>query len=101
MRPKPACDQGRSKRNPSLSPSGNLLQRRDKAMNRETIESALDANKLRVKVNSGNLWSCRRNGKTQTWKTRPNEFRIPIKYGFRFYGEITHENMNSDELVII
>ena len=21
----------------------------------------------------------RRNGKTQTWKTRPNEFRVPVK----------------------
>ena len=25
----------------------------------------------------------RRNGMTQTWKTRPDEFRIPVKYGIR------------------
>lgn len=30
------------------------------------------------------LW--RRNGATQTWKTRPGEFRIPVKYGMRNYG---------------
>ncbi|MDE2102240.1 MAG: hypothetical protein KGL39_33650 [Patescibacteria group bacterium] len=32
----------------------------------------------------------RRNGKTQTWKTRPGEFRIPVKYGLYEYGEINH-----------
>ena len=26
----------------------------------------------------------RANGKCKTWKTRPNDFRLPIKYGF--YG---------------
>ena len=34
----------------------------------------------------------RRNGKTQTWKTRPNDFRIPIKCGLYEYGEITQTN---------
>lgn len=28
----------------------------------------------------------RRNGKTMVWKTRPGQFTIPIKYGFRTYG---------------
>lgn len=31
----------------------------------------------------------RRNGATKTWKTRPGEFRIPIKHGLYTYGEIT------------
>lgn len=31
----------------------------------------------------------RRNGKTQTWKTRPDEFRVPVKHGLYEYGEIT------------
>lgn len=31
----------------------------------------------------------RRNGSTQTWKTRPGEFRIPVKYGLRSYGSLT------------
>ncbi len=34
----------------------------------------------------------RRNGKTQTWKTRPNEFRIPVKYGLYEYYNITQDN---------
>jgi len=25
----------------------------------------------------------RRNGKTQTWKTRPGDFRVPVKYGLK------------------
>ena len=25
----------------------------------------------------------RRNGKTQTWKTKPDDFRIPVKYGLK------------------
>jgi len=31
----------------------------------------------------------RRNGKTQTWKTRPDEYRIPVKYGMYNYSQIT------------
>ena len=31
----------------------------------------------------------RRNGKTQTWKTRPEEFRVPVKHGLYSYGQIT------------
>lgn len=34
----------------------------------------------------------RRSGKTQTWKTRPDEFRVPIKYGLYESGEITQAN---------
>lgn len=34
----------------------------------------------------------RRNGKTETWKTRPGEFRIPVKYGLKGFGQITHWN---------
>jgi hypothetical protein len=32
------------------------------------------------------LW--RRNGATQIWKTRPGEFRVPVKYGLRNYGQL-------------
>jgi hypothetical protein len=31
----------------------------------------------------------RSNGKCQTWKTRPDEFRLPVKHGLRDYGYIT------------
>jgi hypothetical protein len=34
----------------------------------------------------------RRNGATQTWKTRPGEFRLPVKYGIRDYFAITDAN---------
>ncbi len=34
----------------------------------------------------------RRNGKTQTWVTRPDHFRVPIKTGFYDYGQITQDN---------
>jgi hypothetical protein len=30
----------------------------------------------------------RRNGATQTWKTRPDEFRIPVKWGLKVYYQI-------------
>lgn len=33
----------------------------------------------------------RRTGKTQKWKTRPGEFKIPVKYGLRQSFYITHE----------
>ena len=32
------------------------------------------------------------NGKCQTWITRPNEFRLPMKYGLKHCFYITHEN---------
>ena len=34
----------------------------------------------------------RRNGQTKTWKTRPGEFRIPVKYGFKECFYITQSN---------
>ena len=32
-------------------------------------------------------------GKCQTWKTRPGEFRLPVKYGLYESGEITHNDL--------
>lgn len=34
----------------------------------------------------------RRNGQTQTWKTRPDDFRTPVKFGMHDYGQITPDN---------
>lgn len=31
-------------------------------------------------------------GRCKTWKTRPNEFRLPVKRGLYQHGYITHEN---------
>ena len=75
-------------------------QIRENTMTRNEIETALDRGTLKVRQRSGTLWSVRRNGRTQTWKTRPNDFRIPIKIGFRSYGYIDQDNINSEELVI-
>lgn len=36
----------------------------------------------------------RRSGRTQTWKTRPNDFRLPVKFGMYQSGAIT--NLNAD-----
>lgn len=35
---------------------------------------------------------CRVNGKCKTWKTRPTEFRLPVKYGLRDCFYITPAN---------
>lgn len=39
----------------------------------------------------------RRNGSTQTWKTRPDEWRLPVKYGMRARDQfsITHREAHS------
>lgn len=34
----------------------------------------------------------RPNGKAQTWKTRPNDFRLPVKYGLKEYLYIDQDN---------
>lgn len=39
------------------------------------------------------ITECRRNGANQTWKTRPDDFRVPIKQGFRNFGEIVPANV--------
>ncbi len=39
------------------------------------------------------------NGEIQTWVTRPNDFRVPLKHGLYQYGELTHENCHLFELI--
>ena len=43
------------------------------------------------------LW--RRNGATQTWKTRPEDFRMPVKHGLRDYSAVerTWNNVHAPE----
>jgi len=36
----------------------------------------------------------RANGKLKTWKTRPEDFKLPIKHGLRDFGYITEENIH-------
>lgn len=37
---------------------------------------------LSRKTSDGSRVRARVNGKVKTWKTKPNDFRIPMKYGF-------------------
>jgi hypothetical protein len=61
-------------------------------MKRQEIETALANGLLWARMGSGNLWKLRRNGKTQLWKTRPDEFRIPVKAGLRATGSVTQDS---------
>jgi hypothetical protein len=54
------------------------------------LEEHLDQHRLQVRMAKGNWLTIRRNGRTKMWKTRPGEFRIPIKFGFRGTGALTH-----------
>ncbi len=38
------------------------------------------------------LVKVRVSGKCQTWKTRPDEFRLPVKHGLCENGAVTHLN---------
>lgn len=57
------------------------------------IETALAQGNLWALMGNGNYWRLRRNGKTQFWKTRPNEFSIPVKAGLRACGRVTQDSL--------
>ena len=60
-----------------------------------TKEQALTENHFEhvsLKNADGSPLRVRRNGKTKTWVTRPNDFRIPVKYGLKQCLYITREN---------
>lgn len=62
------------------------------------IERALDEGRLWWTAKRGNPWVVRRNGATKLWKTRPGEFRIPIKAGLRTTGAVEHDNLHLFEI---
>ncbi len=47
---------------------------------------------VELKNTDGSPKRCRANGKCKTWKTRPNDFKLPVKYGLYEYFHITNEN---------
>lgn len=55
------------------------------------IEAALDKHQLWAFMRNGTYWLVRRNGVTKRWKREPWRFRIPIKAGWKSYGELTDE----------
>jgi hypothetical protein len=46
-------------------------------------------------LRTGQPITVRVNGKCQTWKTRPDEFRLPVKYGLRDCGYIDQNNADN------
>lgn len=57
------------------------------------IERALAEGRLQAEMSDGRFWKLRRNGATKLWKTRPGEFQIPVKAGFRACGYLRHDNL--------
>lgn len=41
-----------------------------------------------VKNRDGSPMRVRVNGKVKTWKTRPSDFKIPVKHGLSVYGYV-------------
>ena len=59
-----------------------------------TKEQALTAQRFHYPVSGTKCETWRRNGKTQVWKTRPDEFRVPVKFGLYGYDAITHKEFD-------
>jgi len=55
------------------------------AINFENAMSAQRFEHVSAKNADGTPVRARRNGKTRTWKTRPDRFQIPVKYGLKSY----------------
>ena len=67
-----------------------------------TKEQAMTANNfthVSIKDSRGNPAKVRRNGNTKTWKTRPNEFKVPVKYGLYEYLYITQDNAHEYNVI--
>lgn len=53
-------------------------------------EFYINTSQFPVRQSKVDCW--RANGKCQTWKTRPEEFKLPIKFGLYSYGYLTNNN---------
>lgn len=56
-----------------------------------TKEQALTAKEFHQQEGA-KCFNWRRNGQTKVWKTRPDDFRVPVKFGLYNYDYITPEN---------
>ena len=70
-----------------------------------TKEQAITATRFKRTVptkiglmNSVKITNWRASGKCKTWKTRPEEFKLPIKYGLYESSYLTHENAHLFEV---
>lgn len=59
---------------------------------KEQAQTAKHFKHLDLKDSRGNAVVCRASGKCQTWKTRPEDFKLPVKYGMYDSFYITPEN---------
>lgn len=60
-----------------------------------TKDQAINANNFQSLVSKntkGEYHKVRRSGKTIIWRTRPDEFKIPVKFGLYQSFYITHLN---------
>lgn len=58
-----------------------------------TLENAKNLQPGDVLVNGrGHRWKV--NGKVKTWKTRPNEVKIPVKHGLYAYDYVTQNDLH-------
>jgi hypothetical protein len=57
------------------------------------IQTARHFEHVTLKNADGTPIRARRNGKTQFWKTRPGDFRLPAKHGLKDCFNITPSNV--------
>lgn len=57
-----------------------------------TKDEALTASAFHSDCNEKRVERWRRNGATKTWVTRPDDFKVPVKFGLYQYGYITPAN---------
>lgn len=65
-----------------------------------TKEQALTVSQfhhVRLKNADGTPVRCRANGRCKTWKTRPEDFRLPVKHGLKQCFYITPRNADEWE----
>ena len=58
---------------------------------RENCEKLNRFEHITAKNADGTRLRARRNGKTMTWKRKPESFSIPIKHGLRNFGYIVNK----------
>jgi len=68
-------------------------------MDRNDIRFAQNFEHVSLQNADGTPQRWRRNGKTQLWKTRPSDFRIPIKRGLKEFHNITQLNAQDFEVI--
>jgi len=59
---------------------------------RQNCEKLNKFEHITAKNADGTRIRARRNGKTKVWKTRPDDFEIPVKHGMYAYGYIHNYN---------